>query len=108
MSEYTRAFRNPDVIRGTCEDYRAGATRDDEDDLVDLRNGHKITCPVVCLWGNARAKGGPRLASPLDIWGKWCVGSVKGEGVATSGHFLPEEAPDIVINWAQKFLTETI
>jgi len=107
MAEYTRAFRNPDVIRGTCEDYRAGATCDDEDDQEDLRNGNKISCPVVCVWGDARAKGGPRMASPLDIWRKWCTGSVSGEGIETSGHFLPEEAPDIVIDWSKKFLAAT-
>lgn len=106
MAEYKRAFRNPDVIRGTCEDYRAGATCDDADDMADVAAGNKIACPVVCLWGEARAKGGPKSKNPLDIWRKWCSGPVTGEGVKTSGHFLPEEAPDTVIAWAQKFLAE--
>lgn len=106
MAEYKRTFRNPDVIRGTCEDYRAGATCDDADDMADVAAGNKIDCPVVCLWGDARAKGGPKSKSPLDVWRKWCSGPVSGEGVSTSGHFLPEEAPDTVIAWAKKFLAE--
>lgn len=104
MAEYKRAYRNPDVIRGTCEDYRAGATCDDEDDALDFNAGRKLQCPIVCLWGEARAKGGPKSKSPLDIWRKWGIGDVSGEGLADSGHFIPEEAPQDVIRWANKFL----
>ncbi|MCK5778865.1 MAG: alpha/beta hydrolase [Rhodospirillales bacterium] len=104
MDEYKRAFRNPDVIRATCEDYRAGATCDDEDDATDFNAGRKIQCPITCLWGDARAKGGPKSKSPLDIWRKWAAYDVDGEGIANSGHFLPEEAPDDVIRWAKSFL----
>lgn len=107
MEQYKRAFRNPDVIRGTCEDYRAGATCDDEDDAADFNAGRKIQCPITCLWGVARAKGGPKSKSPLDIWRNWGAATVDGEGVATSGHFLPEEAPDDVIRWARTFLSGT-
>lgn len=104
MAEYKRAHRNPEMIRGTCEDYRAGASCDDEDDALDFNAGRKIQCPIVCLWGGARAKGGPKSKSPLDIWRKWCINDVHGEAVAESGHFIPEEAPDAVIRWAKEFL----
>ena len=104
MDEYRRAFRKPEVIRGTCEDYRAGATCDDADDATDLANGRKIQCPVVCLWGGARASGGPKTSSPLDIWRNWCASSVQGDAIVESGHFIPEEAPDAVIDWAFRLL----
>ncbi|MBO6521490.1 MAG: alpha/beta hydrolase [Rhodospirillales bacterium] len=104
MAAYKRAFRNPDVIRGTCEDYRAGATCDDEDDATDFNAGRKIQCPITCLWGAARAKGGPKEKSPLDIWRNWGAAGVDGEAIARSGHFIPEEAPDDVIRWAKTFL----
>lgn len=106
MAEYKRAYRNPDVIRATCEDYRAGATCDDEDDAKDFNAGRKIQCPVVCLWGGAREKGGPKSKSPLDIWRNWCAAEVSGAGIENSGHFIPEEAPEQVIAWARKFLNE--
>jgi haloacetate dehalogenase len=104
MVEYKRAYRNPEVIRATCEDYRAGATCDDEDDAIDFNAGHKIQCPLVCLWGAARAKGGPKSKSPLDVWRKWAAAGVDGEGLADSGHFIPEEAPGDVIRWAATML----
>jgi haloacetate dehalogenase len=106
MDEYKRAYRNPDVIRATCEDYRAGATCDDEDDAQDFKAGRKIQCPIVCLWGGARQKGGPKSKSPLDIWRNWCAADVSGAGIETSGHFIPEEAPEQVIAWARKLLNE--
>ncbi len=102
MDEYRRAFRNPDVIRATCEDYRAGATCDDADDAADLVAGKKLQCPMVCLWGGARAKGGPKTESPLDVWRTWCAGPLEGEALADSGHFIPEEAPDAVLRWAAR------
>ena len=102
MAEYKRAFRNPDVIRATCEDYRAGATFDDALDAADLEAGRKIQCPLICLWGGARSLGGPKSGSPLDVWRKWAAGSVDGEGIADSGHFIPEEKPDAVIAWAAR------
>jgi len=108
MAEYKRAYRNPDVIRATCEDYRAGATCDDEDDAADFNTGRKIQCPISCLWGGARAKGGPKSTSPVDIWRKWGAADVSGEGIANSGHFIPEESPEDVLRWAMKFLNGNV
>jgi len=108
MAEYKRAYRNPDVIRATCEDYRAGATCDDADDAADFNAGRKIQCPIVCLWGGARAKGGPKATSPIDTWRKWGAANVAGEGIPASGHFIPEEAPEDVIRWSMKFLSGSV
>jgi len=104
MAEYRRCFRNPNVIRGTCEDYRAGATCDDADDQADQAAGRKIACPALCLWGAARAKGGPKSKSPLDAWRQWCSGPVSGAGLTESGHFIPEEAPVAALAHIQPFL----
>jgi len=104
LDEYKRAYRNPDVIRGTCEDYRAGATCDDAHDQADKEAGKKIQCPVMCLWGGARANGGPKSKSPLDIWRAWCAAEVTGQAVAESGHFIPEEAPEAVLSHVKPFL----
>lgn len=106
MTAYKEAFRNPDVIRATCEDYRAGATVDDELDAADKEAGRKIECPVVCLWGGSRSLGGPKTSSPLDVWRAWSDGPVDGEAVPTSGHFIAEEAPDVVVRWVRKLFAE--
>jgi haloacetate dehalogenase len=107
MDAYKAAFRKPDVIRGTCEDYRAGATVDDAHDTADKVAGRKLQCPMVCLWGGSRSLGGPKTSSPLDVWRDWAEGPVAGEAVPESGHFIAEEAPDVVIRWVKKLLSET-
>jgi len=98
MGEYQRAFRNPDVIRATCEDYRAGATVDVEDDAAD-RGRRWIRCPVLVLWGGAEADPG---WDPIAIWRGWAT-DVRGHGIP-SGHFLPEEAPAETLAALEAFL----
>ena len=55
LDAYRQAFRDPEVIHATCEDYRAGATVDYELDGRDRQAGRRIACPVLALWGQARA-----------------------------------------------------
>jgi haloacetate dehalogenase len=90
MNAYLTAFRDPDCIHATCEDYRAGATIDRDLDQADQAQGHRITCPTLVLWGAGR--GGRRGRDWLDTWREWAT-DVRGEGLPC-GHFLPEEAPD--------------
>lgn len=108
LAAYKRAYQNPEVIRGTCEDYRAGATCDDAQDHADKEAGRKIQCPVMCLWGGARGKGGPKSESPLHIWRAWSANEVVGQAIAESGHFLPEEAPEIVLSHVKPFLAADV
>jgi haloacetate dehalogenase len=98
VGEYRRAFRDPDVIRATCEDYRAGATVDVEDDVAD-RGIRRIRCPVLVLWGEAAADPG---WDPIAIWRSWAP-DVRGHGLP-SGHFLPEEAPAETLAALEPFL----
>lgn len=90
IAHYAAAFAKPERIAATCEDYRAGATIDRIHDQETLASGQRITCPALVLWGsNYMGKG---AGTPLDIWRTWCV-NVHGQEI-TSGHFLPEEAPE--------------
>jgi haloacetate dehalogenase len=99
LAEYRRAFRDPDVIHATCEDYRAGATVDLEDDTAD-RDRRRITCPVLTLWGE---DGGPERGWDfVAIWRDWAR-DVRGQPVP-SGHFLPEEAPAETLAALEPFL----
>jgi haloacetate dehalogenase len=99
LAEYERAFRDPNVIRATCEDYRAGATVDVEDDAAD-RGVRRIGCPVLALWANSGSE--PRW-DPIAIWRGW-ADDVEGQGVHC-GHFLPEEAPAETLAVLEPFLT---
>ena len=99
LEEYRRAFRDPQVIHATCEDYRAGATVDVEDDAAD-QGRRRISCPVLALWAD---DGRARDAwDSLGIWRSWAP-EVRGQPVA-GGHFLPEEAPAAVLAALQPFL----
>jgi len=87
FAEYLRAFRDPEVIHATCEDYRAGATIDFDLDAADLAAGRRIECPMLALWGE---RG--RRRDVLETWRRWAT-DVRGRALAC-GHFLPEEAPE--------------
>lgn len=88
FAEYLRCFRNPETIRATCDEYRAGATIDLVHDRAD--RGRRLTMPLLMLWGRRSAQG-----SGYDILAVWRehAETVSGHGI-DSGHFLPEEAPD--------------
>jgi haloacetate dehalogenase len=86
MPRYVAAF-SAETIRGTCDDYRAGAFVDPKIDAADQDAGRRIACPVLVLWGDPSG----RRPSPLDTWRRW-ADDVSGQPI-TCGHFLPEEAP---------------
>jgi haloacetate dehalogenase len=88
FAEYLRCFRNPETIRATCDEYRAGASIDLVHDRAD--RGRRLTMPLLVLWGERSSQG-----SGYDVLGVWRqhAENVTGHGIA-SGHFLPEEAPD--------------
>jgi haloacetate dehalogenase len=88
VAEYVRCFSDPATIHASCEDYRAGATVDDEQDTADLFR-RRIACPLLVLWGD---RGIARRAEdPLAAWRPW-ADDLRGQGIP-AGHFLPEEAP---------------
>ena len=102
LADYLAAARNPDMIRGMCEDYRAAASIDLEHDRESRAAGQKIRCPLLVLWG-AKAK----IAAWYDalaIWRSYCAAPVSGGPVA-SGHYLAEEAPEAVLRELQAFFT---
>jgi haloacetate dehalogenase len=94
LADYLAAARNPDAIRGMCEDYRAAATIDLEHDRASRAAGAKVQCPLLVLWG-AKGKIG-KWYDPLEIWRQYCAAEVTG-GPVDSGHYLAEEAPGEVL-----------
>ena len=89
MADYERSFRDPETVRATCDDYRAGATIDCDLDAADRDAGRRIACPMLALWGDRR---GDRRAVMMEVWGRWAT-DLRGAAIPC-GHFLPEEAPD--------------
>jgi len=99
FSEYLRCFTD-ETIHATCEDYRASASIDLQHDQIDIDNGNKIQCPILCLWGEKGFVG--RKYDVIAEWSKW-ASQVEGHGLP-SGHYLPEEAPAETLESLLKFL----
>jgi hypothetical protein len=54
-NEYLRCFRNPETIRATCDEYRAGASIDLVHDRADLAQNARV--PILVLWGMRSGQG---------------------------------------------------
>ena len=99
LAEYEQAIRRPEVIRGICGDYQAGATVDLDHDSADL--DQRPGLPALVLWG-ARGKVGSQV-DPLATWRERLPAA---EGMAIdAGHFLVEEAPERTWAALEKFLS---
>jgi haloacetate dehalogenase len=101
MAEYDAAFSDPETVRASCDDYRAGATIDVEVDAEDARK-RRITCPTLILWGETGV--GRRRDGIIDTWKAWAA-DVRGLPIQC-GHFLPEEAPGPVLAALGEFFGE--
>jgi len=99
-ADYRRVHGDPERRRVHCNDYRAGATVDLEADLASRAAGQTIAAPLLVLWGS-RGNLAPH-ADPLAAWRRWCPGV--GGGPVASGHYIPEEAPDALLDAALPFL----
>jgi haloacetate dehalogenase len=98
-AEYLRCFRNPETIRATCDEYRAGASIDLVDDRADLTQ--KVKAPMLILWGTHSGQG-----SGYDLLKVWRdhADEVSGHAI-DSGHFIPEEKPDEAYAALHKFFS---
>ena len=98
LAEYERCFADPAVIHASCEDYRAAASVDLEDDEADA--DARITCPLLVLWGRRGLMH--RHFDVLATWREKASGEVRGHAI-DAGHFLCEEAPEPVIDAFRDF-----
>ena len=57
-------LQNPETIRATCDEYRAGAAIDLEHDRAD--RGRKVAMPLLMLWGQRSGQG-----SGYDMLAVW-------------------------------------
>ena len=100
LNEYILRFSDPAMIHASCEDYRASATIDLGHDEEDA--GKKTDVPLLALWADAGVVG--LIWDVLAEWRKWAV-DVDGFEVE-SGHFIPEEKPDVVLNAMKNFFNK--
>ena len=103
FAEYTRCLALPGAAHGTCEDYRAAAGIDLEHDRADRDAGRRLPMPLLALWGANGIVN--RCFQPLDEWRR-VADDVRGE-VLPCGHYIAEEAPDLLLEKALPFLLES-
>jgi haloacetate dehalogenase len=98
VAEYRRCWRTPEMIHGSCSDYRAAASIDLEHDAADIDK--KVACPTLALWG---ANG--VMHKLFDIGAAW---RKRCEYVATEnlpgGHFFIDQFPVKTADILRKFL----
>lgn len=101
---YVAALSAPGHIHAICEEYRAAASIDRENDAADLRAGRRINCPLLALWSESGALASwyDDAGGPLALWRRWAV-DVQGRAM-TGGHFFPEEHPAITAGVITDFL----
>ena len=102
VAHYERHFRKASVIQAACEDYRAGATVDLEDDRADRKRGQTVGCPMLLVWGRRYLPA--KSESPLNVWRLW-AGDVREVGL-DCGHFVAEERPDECAAALEQFFGE--
>jgi haloacetate dehalogenase len=82
-----------------CGDYRASFWLDREHDSEDRRQGRRIECPTLVITG----AGETQLADAADVWRGWAT-DVRAATVP-AGHFVAEEAPDLLAAELSTFLS---
>ena len=99
LAEYERCALIPGTAEAICEDYRASATIDLVHDREDVVAGHKLTQPVQVLWGEHGVVG--KCFDVLKLWHERAA-DVSGFSLSC-GHYIAEEAPELLLNRALKF-----
>lgn len=100
---YVRGMSDPATVHAMCQDYRASATLDMEEQREDLAEGRHIRCPLRVLWGKHGV-----IEKHFDALAEWKKVTEKGVSVdgyaVDSGHYVPEQAPDEVVTAIREFL----
>lgn len=99
LVEYSRCLKLEGAGRGICEDYRAAATIDLVHDQKDIDAGNKVTCPLRVFWGESGTVG--KVFNPLKEWQKVAT-DVDGKALP-SGHYIPEDVPELLLEEIRKF-----
>ncbi len=93
---YASLFDKAETLRYSCEDYAAGAAPECAEQAKDQKAGRKIDVPTMVMFSQANLG---RMCDVAEEWQNWIAPDVDYEAIAIGegyGHFLPEEAYDLV------------
>lgn len=101
LAEYRRCWRNPDMIHGSCCDYRAAVTIDLAHDTADRHR--KVECPALVLYGSKGV-----MAGLFDIPAEWRkLIPNHSDAAIPGGHFFADQYPDETAAILVNFLEST-
>jgi haloacetate dehalogenase len=95
------ALRDPTVVHGMCEDYRAGLRIDRLHEEADRAAGRQVECPTLLL--AATLDDIDMHGDPEAIWRPWIAGELSCVPIH-SGHHQAEQAPDELAQALLRFL----
>jgi len=104
LESYTNMMRNPEAVHAMCEDYRAAASIDLEENAEDERAGRVIKCSVMVLWGQHGVI--EKCFDAVEEWNKVSSSSVIGHSL-DCGHYIPEERPEALLGKIKEFCVES-
>ena len=97
LAEYLAAFRDPQAIHASCEDYRAAYSIDIAHDDAD--DAAKLSMPIQVLWGQKGVI--ERCFDCLALWQQRAA-NVTGHHLP-SGHYMAEEIPEQITTAMRDF-----
>lgn len=102
FEQYVKNLSDPDTVHAMCQDYRAAATLDMDEQRKDLAEGKHIKCPVRVLWGKSGVV--EKCFDAVSEWQKVTEAGVGVDGYAVdSGHYIPEQVPQDVMSAIRDF-----
>lgn len=99
MEAYRVAYRNPETVHASCEDYRAAASIDIDHDNEDDQHQRRVSCPMLVLWGKEGVI--ERCFDPIALW-QMRADNVSGRAMP-GGHYLAEQHPQIIVDELVRF-----
>ena len=103
IEEYARCLALPGAAHCLCEDYRASAGIDLIHDRTDIENQNNLKMPLLILWGRDGVVN--QCFKPLEEWQKVAI-NVQGQALPC-GHYIAEEAPELLLKHVQDFLARS-
>ena len=99
LAEYERCAVVPGTARGICADYRASAGIDLAHDQADADAGRRLAQPLRVLWGEHGVVG-----RCFDVPALWRAAATDFTGRSLPcGHYIAEEAPDLLLEETHRF-----
>jgi haloacetate dehalogenase len=102
LAEYRRCWRDPAMIHGSCNDYRAAATVDLDHDEADI--DRQVSCPTLALWGSEGFMH--QCFDMAALWRKRCS-DLRTETLP-GAHFFVDQFPKETAAVLADFLTTSL